>query len=122
MSFSWQDKRAFLVFADAPDPRVEEQTNALLAERGALGERDMVVLSVVGDEVTPVFGDVPPGADARALRMRCGVDAGTPFTAVLVGKDGGVKWRENRPAQPAELFGLIDTMPMRRAEMREQGS
>ncbi len=120
MSFSWQDNRVFLIFAAAPGPSVEEQVRALAAERDALAERDMVVLAVTGDDVTPIFGDVPSDADARALRTRCGVDAATPFTALLIGKDGGVKWRETRPADPAELFGLIDTMPMRRAEMREQ--
>lgn len=119
MSFSWQDHRVFILFADAPSPRVEEQVSALLADRNALSERDMIVLAVIGDDVTPIFGDVPSRADAHALRSRYGVDAATPFTAVLVGKDGGAKWRENRPADPAELFGLIDTMPMRRAEMRE---
>ncbi|RDI58710.1 DUF4174 domain-containing protein [Microvirga subterranea] len=120
MSFSWQDNRVFILFAAAPDPRVDEQARDLLADRDALSERDMVVLAVIGDDVTPFFGDVPSEADARSLRASYGVDAATPFTALLVGKDGGVKWRETRPADPSELFGLIDTMPMRRAEMREE--
>ncbi|MFC4174323.1 DUF4174 domain-containing protein [Microvirga sp. GCM10011540] len=120
MPSSWNDKRVLLVFADAAGPRVDEQTGAFLADRDALAERDMVVLAVVGDWIDPVFGDVPSGADAAALRACYGVEAGTPFTALLIGKDGGVKRREHKPVTPAEIFGLIDTMPMRRAEMREQ--
>ena len=107
------------MFADASDPRVEEQANLLLAGRDALAERDMLVLVVTGDRVTTIFGEAPPGVDAPSLRARYGVDTASPFTALLIGKDGGVKWRETRPADPAELFVLIDTMPMRRAEMRE---
>jgi hypothetical protein len=119
MLFSWQDKRVLLVFADASDPRVEEQANLLLAGRDALAERDMLVLAVTGDRVTTIVGEAPPGVDAPSLRARYGVAVNASFTAVLVGKDGSVKWRESRPAEPAELFRLIDTMPMRRQEMRE---
>jgi hypothetical protein len=120
MSFSWRDKRVLLVFADASDQRLDEQANLLLADRDALAERDMLVLAVTGDHVKTIFGEVPSGIDAPSLRARYGVEAGAPFTVLLVGKDGGVKRRESRPAAPAELFGLIDTMPMRRQEMREQ--
>ena len=42
------------------------------------------------------------------------------FSVVLVGKDGGEKLRRTTPLAPAELFALVDAMPMRRAEMRER--
>lgn len=38
---------------------------------------------------------------------------------VLVGKDGGVKQRQSE-LELKEIFHLIDQMPMRQAEMREQ--
>jgi hypothetical protein len=38
-------------------------------------------------------------------------------TLVLIGKDGGVKFRIHNVDLP-EIFRLIDQMPMRRAEMR----
>ena len=41
------------------------------------------------------------------------------FQAVLVGKDGGVKHRWSAIVEPAEIFGLIDAMPMRIREMQE---
>jgi hypothetical protein len=40
---------------------------------------------------------------------------------LLIGKDGGVKLRAEEPLPAAEFFALIDTMPMRRREMRERG-
>jgi len=39
------------------------------------------------------------------------------FRVRLVGKDGGVKFDQNVPVEPAVLFALIDAMPMRRAEI-----
>ncbi len=36
----------------------------------------------------------------------------------LVGKDGGVKLKKPYPVEPNTILELIDSMPMRRAEMR----
>ena len=51
---------------------------------------------------------------------RYGVEPGR-FAAVLVGKDGTVKHRSDKPVEPDGLYALIDEMPMRRREMRERG-
>ena len=51
------------------------------------------------------------------LRSHYRVGAGQ-FTVILVGKDGGEKYRAERVVDPDELFALIDMMPMRRREMR----
>jgi hypothetical protein len=36
---------------------------------------------------------------------------------LLIGKDGGVKLRSSEPVSVKDIFGLIDSMPMRRQEM-----
>lgn len=42
------------------------------------------------------------------------------FVAILVGKDGGEKYRSADPIAPQTLFDLIDAMPMRRREIRSR--
>ena len=42
------------------------------------------------------------------------------FRVVLIGKDGGVKLRQEEPISVADLFALIDSMPMRKQEMRQR--
>jgi len=37
---------------------------------------------------------------------------------LLLGKDGGIKFQEPYPVKTATIFDLIDSMPMRRAEMK----
>ena len=37
---------------------------------------------------------------------------------LLIGKDGGIKSKQPYPLQLEEIFELIDSMPMRRAEMK----
>ncbi|MFK8079002.1 MAG: DUF4174 domain-containing protein [Granulosicoccus sp.] len=43
------------------------------------------------------------------------------FEMVLIGKDGGVKARTDNPEALNEFLAMIDTMPMRRAEIRSRG-
>ncbi|MDF2233277.1 DUF4174 domain-containing protein [Albimonas sp. CAU 1670] len=102
-AWSWQ-ARPLLIFADsAQDHAYRAQIEALQGVESELEARDVVLLA-----------DVDPDGDG-ALRRKLGVEG---FAAILVGKDGGVKLREPHPVAPAELFALIDAMPMRRREMQ----
>ena len=76
-----------------------------------------MVIEVVGREVR--FMDQPLQANARyGLEER--FQPSSRFTVVLVGKDGTAKLREKRAVSSDDLFALIDAMPMRQREMREQ--
>jgi len=55
---------------------------------------------------------------AICLVFVSGTLTGGTFMVVLIGKDGGEKLRREEGATLGEIFGLIDTMPMRRREMR----
>lgn len=52
--------------------------------------------------------------------MRYGVSEDL-FALILVGKDGGVKLTRNEPIALDRIFALVDSMPMRRREIRERG-
>ncbi|MBB6428947.1 DUF4174 domain-containing protein [Algisphaera agarilytica] len=115
--FAWSH-RPLLVFATSvEEPALLEQRELLAAHREGLNERDMVVIELVGDDLT-VDGQ-PRTADTHALRKRYGVPTSRAFAVLLVGKDTGVKLRSDRPVTAEGVFGLIDSMPMRRQEMRE---
>lgn len=99
-AYRWQ-ARLVLVFAEPGDPRIAAQTALLGSASAAVADRDTVVLV-----------DTDPASDLRARFRPSG------FTVVLVGKDGGEKLRNDRITEPSEIAALIDTMPMRRREMR----
>ncbi|MCD7108569.1 DUF4174 domain-containing protein [Rhizobium sp. DKSPLA3] len=113
-AFGWKN-RVLIVFSNPGDPGVAEQRRLLAGETKALADRDMVVLEVLGDSVNPVFGTAA-SVSARELRTDAGIDRNGRFTAILVGKDGGIKLRAVAPVTPDRLFGLIDSMPMRANE------
>jgi hypothetical protein len=86
------------------------------AREEAIGERDMTVIRLRGDSGS-LDGEELPSNVVVALRELFGVDH-PEYEAVLLGKDGGVKLRGPKGVELEEIFRLIDSMPMRQAEMR----
>lgn len=100
--------RVLLVFApSSEDEKYLEQKRLIKAYEDGLRERDLVVLELL------------EGEQATVLRDDFEVTDGL-FAVILIGKDGGEKERFFDPVEPTRLFSLIDQMPMRRREMREQ--
>lgn len=78
-----------------------------------------MALRLFEDESGDAAGEPATPEEAAAARGDFGVEDGR-FAAVLVGRDGGVKFRSGEPVPATDLFARIDTMPMRRREMREK--
>jgi hypothetical protein len=78
-----------------------------------------VVLVTARGRTVTVDGDTVQAPGADELRDAY-ADSASGFQVVLVGKDGGVKLRSAEPIAADDFFALIDTMPMRRREMRER--
>jgi hypothetical protein len=104
-------KRVLLVAApNARQADFSTQKALLKANEKDLAERDFLVLDVLYDQLS--------AADQQFLTQKTGIKP-PQFAAVLIGKDGGVKEKSSRPIPPADLFGTVDKMPMRRTEMRK---
>jgi len=102
--YRWEN-RLVVVFSDALDSSlVKQQAQAFEGLEQDIEERHMRLL-LVADADHP-----------WRERFRVG---GSDFQVILVGKDGGVKYRSNEPVAPEVFFQEIDQMPMRRREMRE---
>lgn len=117
----WQD-RVILLFAPAQDHVfLQQQYTLLTAEMEKVTDRDLVFYQVFSETgLAPNEKPLPKEA-VRALRERFEVSA-AQFAIILVGKDGTEKLRREEVIKPKEIFDLIDTMPMRRAEMRRDSS
>ncbi len=103
------NSRVLLLFAPDPnDVRLTQQKQMLDREAAGVKERDMKVFEITGNEQ----------ADEQ-LRDKFHVKADS-FAAVLIGKDGSEKLKRSQPTDPREFFSLIDSMPMRKNEMRQR--
>jgi hypothetical protein len=110
---TWKNRIA-LVFGAAGEVRLERQLAEFTRSDAALADRDMVVVRVTEETAEAVFGSIG-NLDAAELRRQADI-APAEFQVVLIGKDGGAKLKSGEFVDSEALFGLIDRMPMRRAE------
>ncbi|CAD7845965.1 MAG: hypothetical protein [Olavius algarvensis Gamma 3 endosymbiont] len=112
---AWE-KRVLLIFApDAQAKLLQRQDAVIAAVRAEMIERDMAVIRVSAAGRLSIDGVSHDDASASFYR-RFGT-ARDRFRVMLVGKDGTVKLDRHGVVSTAELFALIDSMPMRRYEM-----
>lgn len=119
-AYQWQH-RLLLVFAPTvEDTAYETQIALFAADSAALADRDLLLGHIFADGSSRIGEQVLTTADAKRLRQRFEV---TPnqFAAILVGKDGTEKRRDEAPVKPDVIYAEIDAMPMRQREMRERG-
>lgn len=98
-------KRSLLLFGNKQEPLMKQQWLLLEKDSSGLKERAVEVKMIHSDD---------------QMYKKYGIDSGTPFTIILIGKDGGEKYRSNQLMTSTHLFALIDAMPMRQAEMQKK--
>ena len=114
--FRWE-YRVLVVFAKADNVEsIRAQLDSI--EAGVL-DRHIRWFLVDGDYVlTNYGGDLTQDFSVQLTRQLSNKDKGD-LEVVLVGKDGGVKYRA-ATLEPDAIFRTIDSMPMRQAEMQRQ--
>lgn len=114
--YLWQ-QRPLLVFAPTDsDPRLAETMRRIDASRCDFTDRDMVLGQILTEGASTLDGDVVGTGQAQRLRSEFGIGANA-FSVVLIGKDGGEKWRVNDVPNLQAIYAVIDGMPMRGREM-----
>jgi len=113
-SYRW-DYRVILV--SAPTEDVEERVSELVDAKAAIEERHIRWFVLGGEALASNEPEsAEPGLDAALLKHGFADQQGGTQVR-LIGKDGGVKLRSTELDLKA-IFARIDSMPMRRAEMR----
>jgi hypothetical protein len=101
------NKRVLCIYANSADnPVYVEQLRLLAADRAGLTERDIVIEKYILNDHT--------AADFRQRTIK------GSFTVILIGKDGGEKYRASKALTLQKLYAIVDAMPMRREEMRRK--
>jgi hypothetical protein len=112
----WRFRLVVVNAAAENDPLRSAQRAEVDRDAAGWSERRMRLVEVVGDRVTCDGRAI----NAPAARIRAALLLPpTPGAVLLIGLDGEVKLRQSHAATNEQLFGLIDTMPMRRAELAE---
>ena len=111
-SLTWKNRVIVLYAPEASSTEFQQQKQILAAKTKDLQERDLVVIECVGNALS--------AEDKNYMKSHFTHDL-TGFGVWLMGKDGGTKLSSTQPVSTEKFFSLIDSMPMRQAEMKRDG-
>ncbi len=117
-AYKWEN-RIILVFPDLPDESTrKQQTEDLLANNKDLEDRDLIIFHILNDHMATSLISGERFTLKYDLHKQFNIEHGS-FRLLLIGKDGTVKLNSDSRIEPRQIFNLIDSMPMRQAEMRK---
>ncbi len=115
-SLRWKNRVLVLFSPSESDASFQAQKKGLASSAQGVAERDLMIMEILEQGLSRAGKQVLSEKSVRDIRKRLGLQAGA-FQVLLIGKDGGVKLRSSEPVSMKDLFGLIDSMPMRQQEM-----
>ncbi|GAB4187262.1 MAG: DUF4174 domain-containing protein [Thermoflexibacter sp.] len=115
--YMWKN-RLLLVFATS-DKNLDYQKQMSIIAKASTGfvERHLIVFSIFENHGITSTNQSLDFHTCKKLYEKFKISKDN-FTVVLIGKDGGEKYRKNATLTSEELFAIIDAMPMRKAEMK----
>lgn len=113
-SYRWSN-RVLMVLSENPgSAQVKLQMSLFADQSEALDERKLIILQVFPDYYLKGSDNFIRRNDSQLYFDYKTTE--TPFEVVLIGLDGGLKFQKKEVVFPADLYAVIDAMPMRRAE------
>ena len=114
----WEN-RLVLILTESPEmDLVDRQVGLLKEDLKALKERKLLLIHAIPGKQRLLLPKKSAWKDSGLYRDKSG--SKESFEVLLIGLDGGVKLRQNTLLGSKKLFDLIDSMPMRQAEMRRK--
>lgn len=116
--FQWENRILIVIANQESDRPVTKQLSNFEDHEEGFRERDLITFYLFRNGVSRLHEQPLHPSSAEDILDQYG--SGKPgFRLLLIGKDGGVKLRKDTPVSVEDIFGLIDSMPMRQREMRE---
>jgi hypothetical protein len=119
-SFQWENRILVLFASHSDDESYQTQINKFSSLDDQFKDRDLILFSIFNEGCSTLNDEVISDSSSQSIRERLSPQENSYFI-FLIGKDGGVKLKQDEVLEPDELFRVIDRMPMRQREMREGG-
>ena len=111
----WNDRVLLLYTDDLANPQYERQIRELQRDWQGAEDRRIVVYTILKERYARGLPAESWVRKASPLKLPA-----TGFYLELVGLDGGTKLREEQYQPIADLWSLIDGMPIRRSELSKK--
>jgi len=118
--FKWKNRLLFLFALERNDPFFRDLKGEISDRKNEVDDRDLVVFEILEFGPSTMNTTQMDPQTAASLRKHFDLPPKT-FMLILLGKDGGIKLKRNDRVKLEEIFSLIDSMPMRKDEMRQKG-
>ena len=116
--FQWKNRLVLIYDGSEKNNAYTEQVKTLLSDQDGLIERKILLLRVSDNSVSDQNGNI---FDKKLLEETTDLRSTSgKFEILLIGLDGGIKLRKSELVSLESLYGLIDRMPMRKAEMQRR--
>ncbi len=98
--------RKLLVFGNGDCSMLLKQVEIFSKSKDAMNERDIVIEQFCHNEKN------------KNKFNSCNIPSDSSFTLLLIGRDGGEKFRSYKLVSAKAIFDMVDAMPMRIQEMK----
>lgn len=117
--FQWKN-RLLLIFApDENDSLFKKLQSEIIAQEAEVEDRDLIVFELFGLGSSQMNRALLDQSKVDSIRRHFSVPQRS-FRVILIGKDGGIKLKRNDQIDLETIFELIDSMPMRKDEIRQK--
>lgn len=116
--FRWENRILIVIAESESDSLYNVQLSQFEGRNDGFDDRDLIIFHIFRDGTSRLDEQPLKQSSADGILNKYGSDR-SGFKILLIGKDGGVKLENESPVAVKDIFGLIDSMPMRQREMRE---
>ena len=116
-TYQWNHRLVLLLTADSNQAQFQEQLALFDKDKDGLVERKLKIISA-----TPSHSRSGSKAWGKNAELYQKYHRKGDFEFILIGLDGGVKLRRSDLMSLKALYRIIDSMPMRAAEMRRKNN
>jgi hypothetical protein len=118
-AYQWKHRLLFLFVPSENDPSYLSLKKEIEHQAKEVLDRDLLIAYVLEKGEGRLGMERLSSGQGFSLRKNLSVPPGQ-FTTILVGKDGGEKFRQTGVIRLKEIFQIIDAMPMRQQEMKKK--
>jgi hypothetical protein len=114
--FQWKH-RLLLIFAmDENDPHFKKLKDEIIAQKAEVENRDLLVFEIFERGLSRINTTPLDPVNVHSIRKHYAVPQ-SAFKVILIGKDGGIKLKQDDTANLKAIFKRVDSMPMRKNEI-----
>ncbi len=117
-SHQWKGRLVLVLFDSVSIATYQDQIKQFQENENGLNERKLIIYHINPKEYKRGLLNSNWQRSKRLFNQYKKTD--THFEIILIGLDGGIKWRQSEFVSCKELFAVIDVMPMRRAELNKK--